>query len=160
MFEQTKIDIRKASSTEVPLIAEHFYKMWRDLGVPAESIQSNWFDVTIQFIDIARQQLSYQAFVAVAGGKIVGSASCQLFAGLYPNILATEYRQYGYIWGVYVEASYRHRGIGSQLVREAIAYLKSLGCTRAVLNAPPLTQPLYAHLGFTEGNQMHLDLRS
>ena len=158
MFKQTKIDIRKASSTETPLIAEHFYKMWRDLGVPAESIQSDWFDVTVQFIDSARQQLSYQAFVAVADGKIVGSASCQLFAGPYPNILAAEYRRYGYIWGVYVEASYRHRGIGSQLVGEAIAYLKSIGCTRAVLNAAPRAQPFYANLGFTEGNEMHLDL--
>lgn len=158
MFKQAKIDIRKATSTETPLIAEHFYQMWRDIGVPSESIQSNWFDVTVQFIDIARKQLSYQAFVAVADGKIVGSASCQLFAGPYPNILATEYRQYGYIWGVYVEASYRHRGIGSQLVREAIAYLKSIGCTRVVLNAAPPAKSFYAHLGFTEGNEMHLDL--
>lgn len=158
MLKQAKIDIRKATPTEDPLIAQHFYQMWLDVGVRSESIQSHWFDITVQFIDRARKQLCYQAFVALADGKIIGSASCQLFDGLYPNILAAEYRSYGYLWGVYVEASYRHQGIGAELVREAIAYLKSIGCTRAVLNAAPLAQSFYTNLGFGEGNQMHLDL--
>ncbi|MDY6805954.1 MAG: GNAT family N-acetyltransferase [Cyanobacteriota bacterium] len=158
MFGQLKIEIRKATPTEDPIIAEHFHQMWLDIGVPPESIRSNWFDLTVQFIENARKELSYNAFFAVADGKIVGSSSCQLFAGLYPNILAADIRQYGYIWGVYVEAEYRHRGIGSELVGEAIAYLKSLGCTKAVLHTAPLAKSLYSHMGFEDGNQMELDL--
>jgi len=37
--------------------------------------------------------------------------SCQLFAGLYPHVIAEQYRKYGYIWGVYVEPPHRGQGL-------------------------------------------------
>ena len=56
--------------------------------------------------------------------EIVGSVGCQLFAGLYPNIRCD--RNYGYVWNVYVEQSYRRRGIATELTKAAIAYVSSL----------------------------------
>lgn len=41
---------------------------------------------------------------------------------------------------------------------EAIAYLKSLGCSKAILHASPQGQPLYSHLGFDKSNEMRLNL--
>jgi ribosomal protein S18 acetylase RimI-like enzyme len=132
--------------------------LWRDNDVPTYSIQSDWLDITLQFIERARRELSYKAFVAEVDGRVVGSASCQLFAGLYPHVLAEQYRKYGYIWGVYVEPAYRGQGLAKKLTLQAIDYLKSLGCTRVILHASPLGKPVYSSLGFSQSNEMRLDL--
>jgi ribosomal protein S18 acetylase RimI-like enzyme len=106
----------------------------------------------------ARQELGYKAFVAEIDGIVVGSVGCQLFAGLYPHILTDQYRKYGYIWGVYVEPPYRAQGLGKKLTSRAQEYLKSLACTRVILHASPSGKPVYSSLGFSESNEMRLDL--
>ncbi len=152
------LNIRRANPQEDYLIAKHLYLMWQDIGVPDDSIESNWLEITKEYIDNARQQLFYQGFIADLNNTIVGSVSCQIFAGLYPNIIKPEYRKQGYIWGVYVEPDYRRQGIAKKLMEEAIAYLKSIGCTKVILHASPQGKPLYSHLGFDENNEMGLDL--
>ena len=156
-MDQT-INIREASPQEDYLIAQHFYKLWQDNDVSINSIKSNWLDITLQFISHARQELSYKAFIAEVDGLVVGSAGCQLFAGLYPNALVENYRKYGYIWGVYVEPPHRGQGIAKKLTNKAIDYLKSLNCTKAILHASPLGKPVYSSLGFSTTNEMGFDL--
>ncbi|WP_228021605.1 GNAT family N-acetyltransferase [Vasconcelosia minhoensis] len=132
--------------------------MWRDIGVAEKDIQPDWQKITQAFMQQARQGLGYQAFVAEVEGAVVGSASCQLYAGLYPAILSEQYRKYGYIWGVYVEPADRKRGIATRLTQMSVDYLKSLGCTRVLLNAAPKGRSVYQNLGFADGNTMGLDL--
>jgi ribosomal protein S18 acetylase RimI-like enzyme len=158
MFREPTLMFREATSEEDSLIAEHFYKLWRDNDTPVHSIQPDWCDITIEFIDYARRELYYQAFVAEVDGIVVGSVGCQLFAGLYPLVHVEQHRKYGYIWGVYVEPPHRGKGIAKKLTHMAIAHLKSLECTRAILHASPSGQPVYSRLGFVNSNQMHLDL--
>jgi ribosomal protein S18 acetylase RimI-like enzyme len=153
-----QITIIEATPQEDSLIANHFYQMWRDIGVPDNAINSNWLEITLQFIEQARRDLFYKAFVAEVDGMVVGSASCQLYSGLYPNVFIPEYRKYGYIWCVYVESSYRKRGIAKQLTSMAVNHLKAVGCTRVILNASPLGKPVYEQLGFLSSNAMQLDL--
>ena len=150
--------IRASELEEDPIIANHFQQMWLDLDIPESAIRSDWLSQTTQFLDSARQSLNYAAFVAEVDHRIIGSASCQQFAGLYPNILTAEHRQYGYIWGVYVEPNYRRKGIAKQLTQATINYLKSIGCTHAILNASPMGKPVYEQLGFQAGNTMQLNL--
>ncbi|GET36312.1 GNAT family N-acetyltransferase [Microseira wollei] len=158
MLGEQDIKIREANKQEDSLIARHFYQMWRDNDVPTQSIQYNWLEITLQFIERARQELCYKAFVAEIDGEVVGSAGCQLFAGLYPQALAEEYRKYGYIWGVYVEPPFRGQGIAKKLTGMTVDYLKSLGCTQAILHASPSGKPVYSSLGFSQSNEMRLDL--
>lgn len=158
MQTEKQIAIREATLQEDSLIAKHFYQLWLDVGVPEDLIHSDWEDVILSFIEQARKNLFYQGFVALVDGVVVGSASCQLFAGLYPHTLKEEYRKYGYIWGVYVEKSYRRQGIAKKLTKTTIEYLQGIGCTRAVLNASPEGKPVYESLGFISSNAMHLDL--
>ena len=153
------INLREASQEEDLLIARHFYQLWRDNDVPADCIKSDWQETILQFINHARQDLCYKAFVAEVDGKVVGSAGCQLFAGLYPLALVENYRKYGYIWGVYVESPYRKQGIAKTLTSMALDHLKALGCTRVVLHASPSGKPVYSSLGFSDSNEMRLDLR-
>lgn len=158
MLTQSTFQIRVATIEEDSLIAAHFRQMWLDLGIPPTAIEADWLSITQQYIDQARQTLEFQAFVVEVAGRIVGSASCQRFAGLYPLILKPEHRNYGYIWGVYVEFAYRKQGIATCLMQRAIDYLKSIGCTQALLNASPMGKPIYERLGFTSTNAMQLDL--
>ncbi|MGL5875816.1 MAG: GNAT family N-acetyltransferase [Xenococcaceae cyanobacterium] len=152
------LNIRETTQQEDSAIARHFYKMWLDNNIPVESIQPNCLEIILQFIDRARQELAYKAFVAEINGEIVGSASCQLFAGLYPDIIIDRERKYGYIWGVYVEPNYRKQGIAKKLTAKTIEYLKAIDCTRAILNASPSGKSVYLSLGFSESNEMLLDL--
>jgi GNAT superfamily N-acetyltransferase len=152
------ISIREAKVEEEILIAKHFYQMWLDIGIPKEAIEQDWQEIILQFIENARKNLAYQAFIAKEDSIIVGSVSCQLYAGLYPNAIKSNHRQLGYIWGVYVEPIYRRQGIAKQLTNTAIMYLKNIGCTRVILNASPAGKPLYTNLNFVQSNAMHLDL--
>nr|WP_026072461.1 GNAT family N-acetyltransferase [Nodosilinea nodulosa] len=158
MAALSSITFRASPPAEDAVIAQHFYAMWRDLGIPPDSIQPNWRDIALEFITTARQTLDYQAFVAEVEGAIVGSAGGQRYGGLYPLILSPQNRQYGYIWGVYVEPAYRKQGIATRLTQLVVEHLKNVGCTRAVLNAAPQARSLYAALGFCPGNLMELDL--
>jgi hypothetical protein len=79
MLIEQQITIREATQQEDSLIAEHFYQLWQDIGVPNDAINSNWLEITLQFIEQARRDLFYKAFVAEVDSAVVGSASCQLY---------------------------------------------------------------------------------
>jgi ribosomal protein S18 acetylase RimI-like enzyme len=149
---------REANSNDDATIARHFFQLWRDNEIPETSIQANWREITQQFIENARETLAYKAFIAEIKGEIVGSAGCQLFAGLYPHALNEQQRKYGYIWGVFVESEYRQQGIAQRLTQMAIAHLQSLNCTSVILHASPAGKPLYSKLGFKASNEMRLDI--
>ncbi|MEC4803745.1 MAG: GNAT family N-acetyltransferase [Jaaginema sp. PMC 1079.18] len=154
------VQILSTTEVEDRYVAQHFYQMWLDNGIQPAEIQENWLAEILSFIKKARRELQYQAFVAQVDNGIIGSVSCQLFSGLYPNILISNCRQYGYIWGVYVSPEYRRQGIGKQLVQQALKYLRSQGCTRAILHTSPWGKPLYTQLNFVNSNEMQLDLNS
>lgn len=154
-----KAIIHQATPEMDNIIAEHYYQLWLDNNVSPDLIRSDWLDVTLKFIKQARQELNFQAFVAQVENQIVGSVSCQLFAGLYPSPFKLEHRQYGYIWNVYVQRNNRLQRIATELTTAAINYLKDdLNCTKAVLHASPLGKPVYEKIGFVANNEMILNL--
>ena len=159
MDKTNSLTIVSASTTEDSLIAQHFYQLWLDNNVNPDFIDDDWLQTTLKFIAQARQELSFQAFMGKIDNNIVGSVSCQIFAGLYPSPFKPSFRKYGYIWNVYVESAYRRQGIGSQLTNTAIDYLRSLDCTHAILHASPHGKPVYEKLGFTSKNEMILELK-
>jgi len=112
--------------------------------------------VTIQFIEHARRELCYKAFVAEVDGIVVGSSGSQLFAGL-TNVLEEQHRKYGYIWGVYVEPPCRGKVSPRSSQIKHSRYLKSIGCASCP-HASPSGKPVYSTLGFSETNEMRLDL--
>ncbi len=157
MLTQQGFQVRTATPAEDALIAQHFYQMWLDNQVPEAAITPDWYEIVLQYLEQARANLQYRAFVAEVEGRVVGSAGGQQFAGLYPNIIRATERCDGYIWGVYVEAGYRGRGIATRLTQEVVEHLRKIGCTRAVLNASPSGRSVYSRLGFVEGNVMQLN---
>lgn len=150
------MNIYRATPEVDDIIAKHFYQLWLDNNVSADMICDDWMDLTLRFIQQARQEAKFQAFVAQVEDDIVGSVSCQIFTGLYPSIRRD--RNYGYIWNVYVEKAYRRQGIATELTKTAIDYLKTLNCTKAVLHASPSGKPVYKNIDFISSNEMTLDL--
>ena len=151
--------VRAAGPDDDALIAEHFRQMWLDNGIAEERICDSWREDVLAFVSSARRSLEYRAFVAeLEHGQIVGSASCQLFAGLYPNILQAKQRKYGYVWGVYVQADCRQRGIATALTRATLDHLRAIACTHALLHASPSGRPVYDALEFQATNELRLDL--
>jgi ribosomal protein S18 acetylase RimI-like enzyme len=157
-MDLSTLTLRAGTPADDELIAQHFYAMWQDLGVSDDNLQPDWVAICLKFVDQARRNLRYQSFVAEVEGAIAGSVSGQIFSGLYPAVLAPHHRQYGYIWGLYVEPAYRRQGIATQLTQQMVTYLKSVGCTKVVLNAAPKARSLYATLGFADSNLMELNL--
>lgn len=152
------ITIRPATLADDALIAQHFYQLWLDNQMPPEQLRSDWQSEVLDFLTTARKHLGYQGFLAIIDEEIIGSVGCQLFAGLYPSLIHQDQRHYGYIWGVYVEAPYRRRGLGRQLTEVAVDCLRSQHCTHALLHASPWGKPVYEQLGFTPSNEMRLEL--
>jgi ribosomal protein S18 acetylase RimI-like enzyme len=153
--------IRQARESEDSLLAVHFQRMWADIGLTKDQVLEDARERTRSFIEEARKRLEYRAFIAeTAGGEVVGSAGCQIFAGLYPNVLAPQYRRYGYVWGVFVEPAYRKTGVATALTDAANRYLQAIGCTHVLLHASPQGRHVYERLGFEPTNEMRLTFPS
>jgi len=123
----TKYQPKRGKSTGRLPIAKHFYQLWLDNEVPADSIQSNWLEITLQFIEYARRELHYKAFVAEVNGTVVGSVSCQLCWSLP----ACHRRAVPKIW-IHLGCSMLNRPTedrGLPKPRMALDHLKLLNCT-------------------------------
>ena len=65
------ITIDRATSEFDRIIAHHFYQLWIDNDISADLIQDDWLSKTVKFMQNARQELEFQAFVAQVDNKIV-----------------------------------------------------------------------------------------
>ena len=152
------IDICPGTPADDVIIADHFGKMWRDSPVPSDALVDDWFDRTMAFIAAARAGGSFLSYVARSGPDIVGSLAVQQFAGLYPDVIRTDYRRYGYVWGVYVSPERRREGIASALVQRSMSDMQQLCYSRFLLHASVMGHPVYEALRFTTTNEMQFDL--
>jgi GNAT superfamily N-acetyltransferase len=148
--------IRPCGRDEWPVFAAHVRAMWQDIGASPDQIKPNWLEEVLRFLECASETGGFRGYVAVCDGQIVGSAGGQLFAGLSPALLEPDYRQMGYVWGVYVRPEQRGRGIASALTQALTEYLFSVGCSQVRLHASSAGQPVYEKLGFEPSTEMRL----
>jgi GNAT superfamily N-acetyltransferase len=81
-------------------------------------------------------------FVALEDGNLLGSAM------LIEHDMDTRMELAPWLAGVFVAPDYRHRGIGSALVRRVVQCAKSLGIKRLYLYTPS-AERLYSQLGWS-----------
>ena len=81
-------------------------------------------------------------FVAEWDGVSVGTTTTCIFESV------------GWIAMVLVNEAYRHRGIGTQLMEQALAYLDRKGVATARLDATPLGRPVYERMGFVAEHEL------
>jgi GNAT superfamily N-acetyltransferase len=85
-------------------------------------------------------------WLAEEGGRPAGMANLAIYERMPRPGRALS--RWGYLGNVYVCRAYRNRGIGSQLVRAALAYADQNGFARVVLSPTERSVPLYERAGF------------
>ena len=150
------IDIRMATPDEDEVLVGHYLKIWVSYGTPPEHYRPDAAARILSFIRSGREERRLTSFLAIVDGEIAGSASCQLHQSPFPEVIREERRLHGYIWSVYVADAFRRRGIASALANKAADYLKSIGCTTAVIHASDAGEPVYRAAGFELDKEMRL----
>lgn len=145
-----------AKPSEDEILAGHYLKIWDSYGTPPEHYRSDAAARILSFIRSGREERRLTSSLAVVDGDIAGSASCQLHQSPFPEVIRPEQRLHGYIWSVYVADAFRRRGIASALTDKAVDYLKSIGCTTAVIHASDAGEPVYRAAGFELAKEMRL----
>jgi len=93
--------------------------------------------------------------VAEAGGRVVGFATCLIKKN--PPVYKLD--KMGCVGSIYVEPSFRGRGIGSKFKEAAFAWFKKKGLSEVTLTVDPRnrrTHKIYKHWGFSD---FHAEMR-
>jgi ribosomal protein S18 acetylase RimI-like enzyme len=93
------------------------------------------------------------AHVAWANGKMVGT--CWLLLSEKPMSVAFPRGKTAAIFNVYVDPSYRRRGIARQLMLNLIGQARQRGLARLELRATAMGFELYKSIGFVEDSPTH-----
>tara|TARA_B100000424_G_C22928994_1_gene494216 strand:- start:65 stop:1711 length:1647 start_codon:yes stop_codon:yes gene_type:complete len=126
-------------------------KMWIESGCTIDELSHDIDSMTRQFIKQARNNLGlkYKTIIAkdIATDTIIGSLSSMLWQGESPISSKDEY--IGTVWGVFVNPSYRRRGIGFSMMQACCMHWKACGCSKGVLiYASEEGKRVYEKIGF------------
>ncbi|MBX5153607.1 GNAT family N-acetyltransferase [Rhizobium lentis] len=150
------MDIRVATPDEDEILVEQYLKIWDSYGTPPEHYRPDAVARILSFLRSGREERRLASFLAIVDDEIAGSVSCQLHQSPFPEVIRPEQRLHGYIWSVYVAEAFRRRGIALALTNKAVGYLKSIGCTTAVIHASDVGEPVYRNAGFELAKEMRL----
>ncbi|MBB4293555.1 ribosomal protein S18 acetylase RimI-like enzyme [Rhizobium leguminosarum] len=145
-----------ATPSEDEILVGHYLKIWDSYGTPPGHYRPDAAAQILSFIRSGREERRLASFLAIVDGDIAGSASCQLHQSPFPEVIQPEQRLHGYIWSVYVADAFRRRGIALKLTNKAVDYLKSIGCTTAVIHASDAGEHVYLAAGFELAKEMRL----
>lgn len=136
--------IQRASAADAWKVAQLAVKMWSS---HTENTLAAEFESLIADENAA-------VFVCFADQKMIGFAQCQL---RFDYVEGTRSSPVGYLEGVFVDAPYRARGYGKQLVAACEMWVKEKGCSEFASDCELSNQQSLAfhlHSGFTEANRI------
>lgn len=151
---QDTLLVREAQIAELSYVACHWIAMFEEVGNFSErDFVQDWRERFVRHFTAEIQRGDAAYFVAVDGGKIVGTAGARMSDG-YPA--AIHGVRNGYIFGVHVDTEYRGRGIATTLTKRAIDFLKARNPWTIRLHASRFGRPIYEKLGFAPTNEMQV----
>lgn len=136
--------IRKADSRDLAVLAELACRLW-----PHHTAARMGEEMAVML-----QNDEAVFFLAFDRAEAVGFAQCQL---RHDYVEGTESSPVGYLEGIYVAESYRHRGVARELLAACEAWAKAQGCTEFASDCElDNAQSLQFHLGvgFAEANRI------
>lgn len=136
--------IRRAEQSDLPELAELACALWPHLTV--EEMRLDLGEI------MAKPDAVF--FLAFEEGAAVGFAQCQL---RNDYVEGTDSSPVGYLEGIYVAESCRHRGVAKELLRSCENWTKEQGCTEFASDCELTNrESLHFHLnvGFTETNRI------
>jgi len=155
--------VRRADTSDIPVLAWHRAAMFRDMGKLAPTLEAPLCEQTAGYLHEALPRGDYLAWVAVdaaAAPSVIGGAGVQL-RPILPRppedgsdvlVLGPE----AIVLNVYVEPAWRRRGVADALMRALLDDLAVRDIRRIVLHASPEGRRLYERLGFAQTNEMRL----
>ena len=108
-----------------------------DAGEAADLLRAGDFGERLPFFEWALTQATIVAFVAVDGGRIVGTG------------VGSAQGNAGWVGVIFVTAELRGGGLGRRITRAVIDELEARGCRTQILIASPLGRPIYEREGFS-----------
>jgi ribosomal protein S18 acetylase RimI-like enzyme len=153
------MEIRDADASDDASLVRFYLALWKSYGTPAEHFLADAEVRVLAYIAESRKYRRLGVFVAEDDGRPIGVAAAEIYRAPYPEVVARGHRHFGYIWCVFVDEAYRRRGIARALTERAVAHLRSIGCTTAVLNSSDPGQPLYEQIGFVMAKEMRMALK-
>ena len=153
----TGLSIRRATAADAGVLARHRADMFRDMGQLNDGLRGTLVEAARAYFAAAIPDGRYIAWLAEAGGEVVGGAGLQL-RELLPRPALGGRRlvggPQGLILNVFTERAWRRRGVAAALMRELLQWCRAHGIESLVLHASADGRPLYEKLGFTPTNEM------
>ncbi|KAH0789145.1 GNAT family N-acetyltransferase [Histomonas meleagridis] len=129
---------------------EHWKRLWTDNGV--NTFKPDYRDITLNLVHEAREKYHYQTIAAFKDGKLVASASANLFFGVEPC------SGVGGGWAIFVLPEHRRHGIGTRIAIEIQRYFKEIGCKSIrLVYASEEGRRIYVRRGFKQCEFLCLD---
>lgn len=150
-------DYRPATTGDLDLICRQRRDMFLDAGRPAGVLDEmarpfrEWLAPRLRSGD-------YFGWIAQQAGEAVGGLGMQVVDWAPGPNHPTQDRR-GYILNVFVEPAHRGRGVAAALMQLATDEGRRRGLDFLTLNATDKGRPLYAKLGWSQGNEMRLSLK-
>ena len=146
---------RPGAAADLLLAIQLRAEMSEDMGHPFDDRSPHWRQAYQDYFKPRLEEGSARFFFAfvddAAIGSLVASVADHYRTALFGTI-------YGQINSVYVRRAFRRRGIGTALMRHAIAWLESRGSHVVRLRASEEGRLVYEKMGFTSTNEMELRL--
>jgi GNAT superfamily N-acetyltransferase len=139
----------------LPAFADIYVRMIRECGLEGSGFVDDWRERLVAYFTGELRRGAMALYLAKVGDEVVGSAAAFLNDGRTNQILRDRAAT---IAGVFVEPSYRGRGIARALTESALAWARRQGCTSIRLTASKDAEGLYRSLGFQDGRELVLKL--
>ncbi|MGF6723308.1 ribosomal protein S18 acetylase RimI-like enzyme [Paraburkholderia sp. GAS41] len=143
---------RALVADDLELICRHRYEMFREAGREPAVLERMTAAFRI-WLQPRLADASYFGFITLDDeAPVAGIGLMEI--DWPPHPLHPEQDRRGYVLNVYVEPSYRQRGIARALMARAEAEFSERGLPYAILHATEIGRPLYAALGWAPTTEM------
>ena len=148
--------IRPATIADIPHIAQHREKMFREMGIPAA-----FADMAIAadlWLRHAIPSKTYLGWIAESTqGEIAGGGG--LIVIPWPPGPVTMDPRCGFVFNVYTQPQHRKQGLARRLMEAMHDYCRVEGIERVVLNASAFGKPLYDTMGYVVTDEPMMRIR-
>lgn len=147
--------IRRATPLDAGLLARHRGRVWEEVG-EFESADHPQVAVWEAWMRGALADGRLLAWIAEEDGVPIASAALLIAPAVPRPGSAAEHD--GRVHGVWVEPSWRRRGLARALMDAMLAHARAYPLIRLVLHSSDDARPLYVSMGFVPLDEMKLQL--
>jgi GNAT superfamily N-acetyltransferase len=148
------VTIRKATLADLPMLLSYRRAMAEEMDRADHFAVNRMIAALEPYLRSAIPEGRWHSWIADPGG----CGSVEIVQWVPSRQDPTPRR--AWIHSVYVEPSFRRRGIGRQLTQTIIQWCREQGFEWIYLHASDQGRPLYESLGFEPSSEMRLKLRS